>query len=336
MSPSVASSTNQHCLVHEQGRIGTYLKYDIVVEKWRTIAYVFFWCMSIFAIILANVFVAPALKAGPAVEGDTCGPFNRETSNVGVELGKGFDLATQSHLVDIFGYNNICANWDYSPSRELTAMVYPLFEYSLLIYICLNFISTKLAFEKGQVKLWFWKLSQIFLPIMLFLTAQFRMIFVCIAYENVQQHTAGFLGLQVALILIAIENTLYVIASEKSYRFVGGGPERTKKLAMLYLFCLLIISSIKVSATTYLVVTGTGAEWTRKPTAIKGVVPGLLVDWIWMLFNAVLPVMISIIRQREEPSMTCLFYYEANEVKNAEDEEEEVGPSGPASPPDED
>merc|ERR1712032_568386 len=120
------------------------VKYTISVEKWRFIAYIFFWCMCIFAIIMANLFVIPYLAAGPDEEGSTCGPFNRKTSNVGVELGEGFDLNTQSHLVDLFGYNNICAMWDYSPSREATAMIYPLFEYSLLVYIVLNFIHVKL------------------------------------------------------------------------------------------------------------------------------------------------------------------------------------------------
>ena len=57
-----------------------YVKYDVAVEKWRTIAYVFFWLMCILAIAMSNIFVIPYLKDGPDDEGDVCGPFNRVSS----------------------------------------------------------------------------------------------------------------------------------------------------------------------------------------------------------------------------------------------------------------
>ena len=132
------------------------------------------------------------------------------------------------------------------------------------------------------------------------------MIFVCIAYENVQQHTAGFLGLQIALILIATENTLYVIDADISYAFLGG-MKRTRQVAITYLVLLLIASSVKVSATTFFIVNGYGTAWSRRETAINGVVFGQIVDWVWMLFNAVLPLGISIIRERNEDPITVLF-----------------------------
>lgn len=74
----------------------------------------------------------------------------------------------------LFGFKNICANWDYSPSRELTAMVYPLFEYSLLIYLILDFWTTQLANNRGELNAWFWKFSQIAFCINIVLCAQFR------------------------------------------------------------------------------------------------------------------------------------------------------------------
>ena len=72
------------------------------------------------------------------------------------------------------------------------------------------------------------------------------MIFVCIAYENVQQHTAGFLGLQVVLILVAVQNVLYIIDADVSYNFLGG-IKRTRQVAITYLGLLLVISAVKVS-----------------------------------------------------------------------------------------
>ena len=126
------------------------------------------------------------------------------------------------------------------------------------------------------------------------------MIFVCIAYENVQQHTAGFLGLQVVLILVAVQNVLYIIDADVSYEFLGG-IKRTRQVAITYLVLLLVISAVKVSATIFIVANGYGADWTRRKTAIEGVVSGQIVDWIWMVFNAVLPLGISIVRQRGDP-----------------------------------
>ena len=134
------------------------------------------------------------------------------------------------------------------------------------------------------------------------------MIFVCLAYENVKQHTAGFLGLQFALVLIAIQNTLYIINADISYHFLGG-LKRTRQVVITYLFLLLIIGSCKIAATVFVVTNGYGADWTRRETAL-GVVSGQVVDWIWMLFFAILPVAISIVRQRSEDPITALFFFD--------------------------
>ncbi len=77
-------------------------------------------------------------------------------------------------MIQLFGFANICANWDYSPSRELTAMVYPLFEYSLLVYLCLDFLQTQLSYKRGELNEWFYTFAKIVFPINIFLCAQFR------------------------------------------------------------------------------------------------------------------------------------------------------------------
>ena len=38
-------------------------------------------------------------------------------------------------LVQWFGYNNICVYFDFNPAREVAAMIYPLVEYSLFLYL---------------------------------------------------------------------------------------------------------------------------------------------------------------------------------------------------------
>ena len=150
------------------------------------------------------------------------------------------------------------------------------------------------------------------------------MIFVCIAYENVQQHTAGFLGLQVVLILVAVQNVLYIIDADVSYEFLGG-IKRTRQVAITYLVLLLVISAVKVSATIFIVANGYGADWTRRKTAIEGVVSGQIVDWIWMVFNAVLPLGISIVRQRADPPMTVVFFSNENTPRRVKETDDESG-----------
>ena len=125
------------------------------------------------------------------------------------------------------------------------------------------------------------------------------MIFVCIAYESPSQHTAGFLGLQICLILVAVQNTLYVIDSNVSYEFLGG-LTNTRIVAIAYLTGLLAISSIKITATIFVVQNGYGAPWTREPSMLPGNCVGQLIDKVWMIFNAVLPLVISYVRSNNE------------------------------------
>ena len=91
-----------------------------------------------------------------------------------VSPGKGFDVVTQGHLIEHFHVNNVCVNWDYSPSRELTSIVYPLFEYSVVIYLCLDFAAIVLANMRGEIHPWFWSFSKIAFPVQIFLCSQFR------------------------------------------------------------------------------------------------------------------------------------------------------------------
>jgi hypothetical protein len=282
------------------------VKIIVAAESWRFIAYLAFWGMCAFAIAMTKIFVAPLLAAGPVDEGDTCGPFNRDAPEFNVFLGKGFDMATQSHLMQLFGFANICANWDYSPSRELTAMVYPIFEYSLIVYLCLDFMTTYLHYKRGELTEWFWGFSKVAFPVNVILCAWFRMIFICIAYEQVSYHTAGFLGLQIALILVAVQNTLFIIDADIAYEWIGG-IKNTRIAAISYLIATLCVSSVKVTATVYVVTHGEGAAWTLVPSPIPGKVMGQFVDMFWMFLNAVMPLIISYIRSKSEFPLEITF-----------------------------
>lgn len=59
----------------------TKVSLTVNVEKWRCIAYIFFWLMCLLAVIMTNLFVIDILAAGPdpslPLERKGCGPFNR-------------------------------------------------------------------------------------------------------------------------------------------------------------------------------------------------------------------------------------------------------------------
>ena len=52
------------------------LTFTVAAESWRFRAYVAFWFMCGFAIVISRLVVADILAAGPE-DGSTCGPYNR-------------------------------------------------------------------------------------------------------------------------------------------------------------------------------------------------------------------------------------------------------------------
>jgi hypothetical protein len=205
----------------------------------------------------------------------------------------------------IFHGLQICANWDYSPSRELTAMVYPLFEYSLLFYINLDLLVSAVSYKKGYLSERYWTVAKTVFPCMIVLCAWFRMIFVVEAYVNVQGHTAGFLGLQLSLVTIAIMNTAYILETGTSFDFLGG-LKGTRIAAYLYITVDVIICAIKVYLSSFIVF-GWGLandniypQWALESAFGGDMKIGQVVDVIWMICNALCPVIISYKRSKSE------------------------------------
>ena len=71
------------------------------------------------------------------------------------------------------------------------------------------------------------------------------MIFVVLAYENVGGHTAGFLAMQTCLLMVSIQNALYILDSQVAYKFLGG-LRNTRIVTSTYLFFNTIFSILKV------------------------------------------------------------------------------------------
>lgn len=258
-------------------------------ELIRFIAYLFFWSMCILAIILTSTVVGPLLLEGPT-DGKACPPF---------ETGEGFDITTDSHLIRAFGFNNMCSNWDYSPSREIIAAYYPAFEYSLLLYILADYLSVSLYYKKGLVSKRFYIAFKICFPFLIIFTAWFRLIFVAIAYINVSAHTFGFLTLQLVLIALACFNVWFIIEAKLEYKIFCG---RTKIFALLFLIGNLAISGIKVYLSAYVVILAGYPSWANTPISGKPgtIVPGQIIDSIWMIFNAIIPLVMSLVRSMSE------------------------------------
>jgi hypothetical protein len=224
----------------------------------------------------------------------------------GLHYGEGFTFE-QTHLVEAFGFGNICTAWDYTPAREAIGMYFPFFEYSLVMYVVLDFANTMLSYQRGELPGWYWTLMKIVTPFNIILCIWFRMIFIFIAYENPQSHTCSFLGLQIALISVAITNTWYVLLTGQSYPTLGLSRFHTSVIAHLYLVLNLAISSVKIYATIQIVLFGPfGPAFYRAPSFIPGLVIGEVVDKIWMLMNGVLPLIIAYVRMSNEEPFTIV------------------------------
>ena len=60
-------------------------------------------------------------------------------------------LIANTALSAVFGYNNICVYWDYSPVREIIAVYFPLVEVPLLMYVMLVAIRSHTTFKQGKI-----------------------------------------------------------------------------------------------------------------------------------------------------------------------------------------
>ena len=123
------------------------------------------------------------------------------------------------------------------------------------------------------------------------------MCFTVTSYDNIQGHTAGFLGLIILLILLTIQNCIYVLDSQVAYAFLGG-LKGTRLAVIIYFIINLIISGIKVSSVFYVVRTGKVAPWVSQK--VGSIFAIQIVDWTWMFFNAILPLFLSFSRARTE------------------------------------
>jgi len=201
-------------------------------------------------------------------------------------------------LMKTFGFNNICVNWDYSPAREYTSLVYPLFEYLFLLYIVISFLQIMAQYKMGTLPRWLYITSCVTLPFQVVFVAWFRMIFVYKVTDDAVGHTLGFFGMQITLCLVAMQNILYSTAYGTAYPMLG----RKGTLIVCWMtFALLVpITMYKI--------TWASAIFAGKPILdLNNPTERLFIktmDRVWMALAAVWPLIDAEMQRRSEPPIT--------------------------------
>jgi len=222
------------------------------------------------------------------------------------------DKIANSDLKAMYGYNNVCVMFDYSPSREYTAMVYPLFEYSFFFYVLFDYIHLRLVC-KNTPQDYLLRVANCTLPVKLCLIAWFRMIFV----YNIQQpdvhygtrgvvgHTIAFFGLQLALILVAFENIMFIFAT--GIYFPRLGRKWTLILARTYLITFIILSSFQMWFAF-------GLFWGYKTLDVQGDNPNpthLFIIWLddrlWMVVVGLMPFWFAQVGRKNQSHIRVTF-----------------------------
>lgn len=175
-------------------------------------------------------------------------------------------------------------------------MIYPLFEYSFFFYVLFDYIHLRLSCKGNPTLQGLLRMGTILLPIKLVFIAWFRMIFVynvqqpVVAYgvRGVVGHTMAFFGLQLALIMVAFENIMFIWMTGIFYPRLGRAW--TKRLSILY-FCLFVAN------TTFQMWFAFGIFWDYDTLNVRGDNPNpnhqfliWCVDRSWMFLVGVMPI----------------------------------------------
>jgi hypothetical protein len=193
--------------------------------------------------------------------------------------------------------------WDYSPAKEATALVYPVFEYLLIAYVIVTYLQTTNNFHNKKLSARIRKLSQIFLFFKIVLISWFRMIFVCSIQADpipifgtmlapAIAHSLGFFGMQFALIIVAFEDLIYI--HYKGVSMWGMSVNLTKKMVVVYFVIFFITTFLKISWALSVFINGD--PW------ISGSWPQIF-DRAWMVLAGLMPLLFSVHGIRNEPEI---------------------------------
>jgi len=258
--------------------------FDVQPEFLRMVTYAMFWLMVGCAILFHNTLVLP--KGAEACQaGESC-LFPVDMSN--------------TPLVRMFGYNNVCINWDYTPSRELTAMIYPFVEYPLIAYAVLDYVQIYRDYQDKDLPSWFFKLATGILPIKILLLSWFRMIFVFESFRTTELHTLPFQGLQISLVLVALQNSLYWTTHKTPLYVKQLGQAWTHRLIWAYVMCLVVVTTFKITVVTSIFAGSPVLDIHNDSSASLCA----FADRAWMFLAAVVPFFLAAYERRIEVPLT--------------------------------
>ena len=245
-------------------------------------------------------------------------------------------------LIDMFGYNNICLYWDYSPAREVAAMFYPAVEFPLLGYLLMSHLHVWSSWSQKLVTRRFLLIDRFLVVIEVVLLSWFRMIFVVHATpDTIKGHTYGFLGLQILLCIVALKNFVYFhklhmsplaimqkrlgcgqLLGEKGQDIVGG----------LYVILLILATAFKI--TFCLTLFAGNPIIDPKPEGGSGRKIAQMADMIWMILAAVIPAITAFFQRKHTDKVHIALGFDDSSVLGLKGENEgllvETGTTGGA------
>ena len=204
-------------------------------------------------------------------------------------------------LTRTFGYNNVCVYWDYTPSRELTALIYPFVEFPLIAYAVVDYIQIYRDYKLDkELPSWFFKLATGLLPIKILLLSWFRMVFVNEAFRSTVHHTLPFQGLQIALILVALTNSLYWTTHKTPLYAKQLGKKWTHRLIWVYVLCLIVVTAFKLTVVSS-IFAGSPVLDVKEPSSAR---LSEFADRAWLVLAAVIPFFSAAYQRRIEVPLT--------------------------------
>lgn len=124
-------------------------------------------------------------------------------------------------------------------------MAYPLFEYAFLLYVVFDYIHLRLVL-KDTPQQWILTFANFMFWVKIVLISWFRMIFVYSVSQpdvkygvrGVVGHTLAFFGFQSGLIIVALENILFI--QYTGIVFPGLTAKWTRRLSWVYLALFIL------------------------------------------------------------------------------------------------
>jgi len=187
--------------------------------------------------------------------------------------------------------------WDYAPAKGVAGMIFPIAEYLLQGYLILSLLQVRQSMISGIVTASFFWVRSMMTPLEILLISWVRIIFIFDAEVNLKGHTAGFLCLQVATMLIASQNVLYyyVVGLMPFQRQLG---ERFALIVSVAYLGLLMVSTIAKMTITVSIFSGSLFLDTKMDV---GATIAQFFDILWMICGTVVPAVSACGQRRQTP-----------------------------------